>query len=80
MASFEIPAYPQPIAFHPESASPTTSWAVHSDFSGFTKLELASLMIARGFLSADKEGNWKPEWLATQSVEYAKAILEEANK
>lgn len=47
---------------------------------GFTKLELASLMIAQGILSSPDGNQYGANSIATSSVEIAKAILEEANK
>lgn len=47
--------------------------------NGFTKLELASLMIAQGFAAnhtLEQNSNLIAEW----SVAQAKAVLEEANK
>lgn len=46
----------------------------------FTKLEKASLMIAQGMLSADQTCALSPDIVSTESVRYAKAVLEEANK
>lgn len=46
---------------------------------GFSKLELASLMIAQG-LCVDSASPTRPYWLAEHSVEIAKLILSEANK
>lgn len=48
--------------------------------SGFTKLELASLMIAQGLMSNTQFSDNKNSYIATQSVKLANAVLEEANK
>ena len=75
-------AYPQPIAFHPESPNAQTSWGVHEDFAGFTKLEMASLMIAQGMASTWLQEANTPQYkrIAGVAVDIAKAVLEEANK
>jgi hypothetical protein len=51
--------------------------------NGFTKLELAALMIAQGLLANSPDWSEKEtsiNWVSINSVKYAKAILEEANK
>ena len=45
---------------------------------GFTKLELASLMIAQGFVT--DQSNPLNDDLAKLAVAFAKAVLEECNK
>lgn len=53
------------------------------NFNGFTKLELAALMIAQGMLSGwwnDGLSEGMRQSLAKDSVAAAKAIIEEANK
>jgi len=49
---------------------------------GFTKLELASLMIAQGYIAAGAYENEEQEGaeIARCSVNIAKSVLEEANK
>jgi hypothetical protein len=56
-----------------------TSWQHHEDFAGFTKLELASLMIAQGYVA---NGGFAiiDRAIAEYCVQTAKAVLEEANK
>jgi len=49
----------------------------------FAKLELAALMIAQGILANSpdwSESDKAINWVAINSVKYAKAILEQANK
>lgn len=50
--------------------------------SGFTKLELASLMIAQGYIAAGayKDDEQEGMEISRCSVSIAKAVLEEANK
>lgn len=54
------------------------------EFSGFTKLEKASLMIAQGLATRELfemlETKNYPAGIAKLSVVIAKAVLEEANK
>lgn len=45
----------------------------------FTKLELASLMIAQGFTANPNFTNLPPESIAELSKAWAKAVLEQAN-
>lgn len=52
----------------------------HADFDGFTKLELASLMIAQGYASQPFYNEHGSVNIAQFSVDLAKAVLEEANK
>lgn len=47
---------------------------------GFTKLALASLMIAQGLTGIALHYNMTVEYIANKSTEIAKAVLEEANK
>ena len=55
---------------------------------GFTKLELASLMVMQGMLSNSIDSqqgyqplhSYPPEDMAKNAVSYARAVLEEANK
>lgn len=51
----------------------------HTD-PGFTKLEKAALMIAQGLLAGDTEERLNKDSIIKLSVEYAKAVLEEANQ
>lgn len=82
MDNLKLPASPQSIAFHPESSVPQTSYGLPTDLSGFTKLELASLMIAQGMLSGPHKwaGYDMPKTISINAVAVAKSILEEANK
>jgi hypothetical protein len=82
MDNFNRPAHPQPIAFSGDNTNAQTSWGVHTDFAGFTKLELASLMIAQGYIAAGafKDDDQEGYEIARCSVHVAKAVLEEANK
>lgn len=47
-------------------------------FEGFTKLEMAALMIAQGL--SNRPEYYKTEEIASFSVTIAKAVIEEANK
>lgn len=47
---------------------------------GFTKLELASLMIAQAYTANPSFVGNTDEYIAEISVKFAKAVLEEANK
>lgn len=80
MNNLNRPASPQPIAFSGDNSNAQTSWGVHEDFAGFTKLELASLMIAQGMLSRITKLPEEKEDYAARAVQLAKAVLEEANK
>jgi hypothetical protein len=77
MDNLKLPAYPVTIV-----DGQKFSGMAHED--GFTKLELASLMIAQGLLSAgvgsniEIDGRLHP--LHQAAVWTAKAVLEEANK
>lgn len=73
MDNLQSPAYPLdfPLKDYPSAEM------------GFTKLELASLMIAQGFATMrDHEDllHKRRQGIATTSVMLAKAVLEEANK
>jgi hypothetical protein len=72
MNNLLLPAYP----IHTEAGH----YNGHADFDGFTKLELASLMIAQGLVSNPKFGNHENDDIGEDSVRVAKAVLEEANK
>jgi len=79
MENIKLPAFPLPLVGNAEGeVKDASDWGGNV---GFTKLELASLMIAAGWL-----GNIPPDTtvvrkdLAESSVLVAKAILEEANK
>ena len=80
MNNLTRPASPQPIAFHPESPDPQTSWGVHEDFAGFTKLEIAALMIAQGLVADPNVSGSTLNTVPEMAVKLAQAILEEANK
>jgi len=79
MDNLKRPAQAQPIAFSGDNINAQTAWGVHEDFAGFTKLEMASLMIAQGDLSREDGIVDKNAW-AKKCVEFAKAVLEEFNK
>lgn len=75
-------AYPQPIAID-ANFNTQTAWDIHPDFAGFTKLELAALMIAQGYVSDRNnllQGTSNYQSIGEYSVSLAKAVLEEANK
>ena len=82
MPNLQCPAYPQSIALSGDNPEAQTSWGVHPDFSGFTKLELAALMIAQGFAANGVfNGATQQDYeLSIRCVQVAKAVLEEANK
>lgn len=72
MNNFQLPAYP---IINQEG----TSSEDRAVFYGFTKLELASLMISQGFIS----GGFNPIDSITfpaECVRIAKGVIEEANK
>jgi hypothetical protein len=77
MDNLKLPAYPGSITgtngFHQISA-------IEVQANGFTKLELASLMIAQGLMANPQYVNDKDEVTAKFCTELAKAVLEEANK
>jgi hypothetical protein len=78
----KLPAYPvDPMEWDNVNAKirkdgPMAPW------SGFTKLELASLMIAQGFAARVGVANspGEHEYIATVCTEMARAVLLEANK
>lgn len=74
MENTKLPAYPRT---HEEMGSDE-----FNDNAGFTKLELASLMIAQGMASDDEWFAGKDPFshIAKSSVQLAKVVLEEANK
>lgn len=72
MDNLETSAYPIVDSTDKSSISP-----------GFTKLELAALMIGQGLLANSPDWSEKEtsiNWVSINSVKYAKAIIEEANK
>jgi hypothetical protein len=71
MDNLKLPAHPTTIA----NANEVYEIAGR----GFTKLELASLMIAQG-LCADPNVQQSVESIGAIAVSIAKAVLEEANK
>jgi|HubBroStandDraft_3_1064219.scaffolds.fasta_scaffold08371_2 hypothetical protein len=78
MENTRLPAYPLPLVQNSEGdVKDASDWGGNM---GFTKLELASLMIAQGLMSntlfCDNEDNY----IARDAVKLAKAVLEEANK
>jgi len=75
------PAYPVSIAVDDKNNSLVDSRDQCA--AGFTKLEKASIMIAAGILANSPDWSEKDlsiNWVAVNSVKYAKAVLEEANK
>lgn len=86
MDNLKLPAQPQPGVYYPSNDS--VSFNTDPDYSGFTKLELASLMVMQGMLSNSlplDQGyepfhHMQPERLASIAVRYAVSVLEEANK
>lgn len=81
MDNLKLPAYPGPIPTKNEGqihAIGNYEYRAH----GFTKLELAALMIAQGIYSNSnvEAMNTHFQTIAETSVTQAKAILEEANK
>lgn len=80
MDNMKIPAYPAEVRYDASQQIPNQigDAGLYRE-SGFTKLELASLMIARG-LCADPNFSGSREMIAAVSVSQAKAVLEEANK
>lgn len=75
----KLPAYPLPIARH-NTGSLNTTLDVDSASIGFTKLELASLMAMQGILSGPEGHQYTPDSVASSSVSFGKAVLEEANR
>jgi len=76
-------AFPQSIALSDDNSVAQTSWGVHEDFAGFTKLEYAALMIAAGMsqgIYSDGLTDKQSHHIVQSSVFLAKAVLEEANK
>lgn len=76
MNNLQLPAYPIT-----EGDFKRFNGAI-GEWTGFTKLELASLMIAQGFAANSpdwSENEPSVKWIAINSVKYAKAIIEEAN-
>jgi hypothetical protein len=74
MNDLKLPAYPRT-----HSEMNAAAWGENA---GFTKLELAALMIAQGI--AGTNGDYSQplniKALSTTAVHIAKAVLEEANK
>lgn len=83
MDNTKLPAYPLPLVSNSEGeVKDASDWGGNM---GFTKLELASLMIAVGLISMggttfDPEAVKGQNAIKLASVEIAKAVLEEANK
>lgn len=69
--NLKLPAYPT--LFYNE-----VTGAANGHSAGFTKLELASLMIAQGICAETCDRGHT--FIASESVKIAKAVLEEANK
>lgn len=83
MDNLKLPAYPF-TTYDTVSNGEGIQIGVHytdQNQSGFSKLELASLMIAQGLMTGRDAHCEIPEALISQlSVSLAKAVLEEANK
>lgn len=87
MNNIKLPAYPLPLTSNGEGEIKDASdW--EGSNTGFSKLELASLMIAQGY-AANSLGSdqgiqppalLQPHEIADRAVALAKAVLEEANK
>lgn len=80
MENNKLPAYPHQTweEIGMEGGVPAVAHGTSEKNGGFTKIELASLMIAQGMCAetVDRGTNF----IAQKSVEIAKAVLEEANK
>lgn len=84
MENTKLPAYPTSVVDNYESvfcglnSQGEPLWCSYP--GGFTKIEMASLMIAQGIVA--KEGTETIDFplLSRMSVSLAKAVLEEANK
>ena len=80
--NLELPAYPLPlVGNHEGEVKDASDW--EGSNIGFTKLELASLMMASGMI----QGAWTDGFptgqmdnIKVESVKLAKAVLAEANK
>lgn len=81
MDNLKSPAYPQPITMGSEGDI-LTPVGQDSDFAGFTKLELASLMVLQGLVSngGTEAANFHWGTVVDHSVRIAGMLLEEANK
>ena len=73
-------AYPQPIAFHPDSASPQTSWGVHTDFGGMDIRTQIAAMAMQGLLSNSALKDVHIDDISRISVKAATSLLNELNK
>ena len=85
MNNLQSPAYPQQVTLHPTDSKPFTAGQMVEGTEGFTKLELASLIIAQGMVQRqyreyDPETTKGVEAISSVSIHLAKAVLEEANK
>lgn len=81
MENIKLPAYPLPLVRNAEGeVKDASDW--EGSNVGFTKLELASLMIAQGFVARVGIANSPGEisTIAHLSTELAKAVIAEANK
>lgn len=84
MNNTKLPAYPLPLVNNSEGEIKDASdW--DGTNVGFTKLELASIMIAQGMVQRqdreyDPETTKGVEAISGVAVHLAKAVLEEANK
>jgi hypothetical protein len=81
MENLKLPAYPLPLA-NVREGEVTDTGDYCKDNRGFTKLELASLMIAQGIANmwGVRTDTGSDDIIAIVSVRIAKAVLEEANK
>lgn len=81
MDNLKLPAYPANIMLDDKQNTYVSSSEMLGE-GGLTKLELASLMIAQGFMSGGEmpSNDSNIQYLSQKSVSIAKAVLEEANK
>lgn len=76
------PAYPVNLILDDKQNTYVSSLDLEANVGGFTKLELASLMVMQGLMAGRKYRILREEYteMAQSSVILAKAVLEEANK
>jgi hypothetical protein len=83
MENLKLPAYPFAWEGKKDVDGKTEISIVTHNQSGFTKLEMASLMIARGMVAdgwTESVSDGQVEHIAKTANRIAKAVLEEANK
>jgi hypothetical protein len=78
MDNLKLPSAPLSVCYDTDERriSPSND----SDDWGFTKLEMAALMIAQGMAHGARINKFEINDLITRAVEVAKALLEETNK